>query len=132
MENAFASLPTALQDYFDGFHHGDVEALRRIFHPHCHLYCATDGKLADDDMETVYARVAGRASPASNKEPRHDLILSIDRSSPVSAFVKLQISIGARLYTDYLSLLRIDGKWRIISKTYAYAALPAPAKMAAE
>ena len=132
MENGFAEITEALQDYFDGFHHGDVARLRRIFHPQCHLYCATGGKLTDDDMETVYARVAGRPSPASAHEPRHNALLSIDRSSPISALVKLQISIGARLFTDYLSLLKIDGQWRIISKTYAFVPLPAAAKIAAE
>ena len=125
MQSEYAQIAKALQPYFDGFYNGDVVALRRIFHPACHLYNAGEGRLADDNMETVYARVANRASPASNGEPRHDAILGIDISSPVCALARVRIAIGARLFTDYLNLLKIDGEWRIIAKVFSWTALPA-------
>jgi putative lumazine-binding protein len=30
-----------------------------------------------------------------------------------------------RLYTDFLSLLRIEGRWQIVAKTYSWTTLPA-------
>ena len=132
MDSTYNEIAEALRHYFDGFYEGDTGKLRRIFHPNAHLYSAADGPLADDDMETVYARVAGRASPASRGEARLDRILSIDKSGPESAFVKLQIAIGPKLYTDYLSLLRIDGRWQIISKTYTHQLLAQAKAHAAE
>jgi 4-oxalocrotonate tautomerase len=133
MTNQYAEIAQALQLYFDGFYDGDVARLRRIFHPACHLSHANDGKLAHDDMETVYARVAGRASPAKNGEARRDVILGIDLSSPTSALARVQIAIGPRLFTDYLNLLKIDGEWRIIAKVFSWVDLPAVArKQAAE
>lgn len=124
MHSAYDEIARALPLYFDGFYAGDVAALRRIFHPACHLYNGSEGRLADDDMETVYARVAGRASPASKGEVRRDAVLGIDVSSPVSALARVQIAIGSRLFTDYLNLLKLDGEWRIIAKVFSWTELP--------
>jgi len=133
MQSTYAEISTALQLYFDGFYNCDVAALRRIFHPVCHLSHANDGALVHDDMETVYARVAARVSPARNGEQRRDVILSIDASSPISALARVQIAIGPRLFTDYLSLLKVDGQWRIIAKVYSWVEMPAVTqKQAAE
>ena len=91
---------------------------------------ATDGPLADDDMDTVYARVAGRTSPAAANQKRLDRVLSIDRSGPESALAKVQIAIGAKLFTDYLNLLQIDGRWRIVSKLYTYVPIEVDTEVA--
>jgi len=107
-----------LKLYCDGFHYGDVEKLRQAFHPNCHLYSAPEGELVDHDMPTVFARVEGRENPADRGDPRHDNIISIDFSSPTSAFVKLQISVSPNLFTDYLTLLKVNGTWRIVTKTF--------------
>lgn len=83
-------------------------------------------------MAAVYARVEGREAPAKRNDPRQDRILSIDMSGPESALAKVQIAIGSKLYTDYLSMLKIDGEWRIISKTYTHVLLAAARAEAAE
>src|SRR3546814_19253114 len=57
---------------------GDVEKMRRVFHPCCHLYSAPDGALDDSDLESYLARVASRESPLALKQKRYDALLSID------------------------------------------------------
>lgn len=111
-----------LQDYFDGFYTGDVGKLQGVFHANCHLYSATDGALQDDDMPAVYARVANREPPAERRQPRKDRVLTIDQAAPELALAKVQLAIGPKLFTDYLSLMRIDGRWQIIAKAYSYVA----------
>lgn len=106
--------------------------LKQIFHERCHLFSATDGPLSDDDMETVYKRVTSRTPGSKSGEVRLDRILSIDMSGPEAALVKLQIAIGPKLFTDYLSLLKLDGRWKIVSKTYTYVAREAAARPAAQ
>jgi hypothetical protein len=120
MDRSFDEIARALDAYFDGFYEGDVGKLEQIFHPSAHLYSAADGPLMDDPMDAVYARVRGRTPPASQRQKREDRILSIDRSGPEAALVKVQLAIGEKLFTDYLTLLKIDGRWQIISKTYTY------------
>jgi 4-oxalocrotonate tautomerase len=120
MDKSYSEIVQVLQDYFDGFYASDVAKLKGVFHPNCHLMSATAGPLADDDMDAVYARVAGREPPAAVDQKRRDRVLSIDRSGPEAALAKVEIAIGPRLYTDYLNLLRIDGRWWIVSKIYTY------------
>lgn len=132
MTTAFADVTELMQRYFDGFYNGDVDLLKTVFHPSCHLLSARDGGLTDDDMEAVYKRVANRTAPAANGEVNRDRILSIDLANPELALAKVQIAIGQKLFTDYLNCIRIDGEWKIISKVFTYdlmeeAAAPAQA-----
>ncbi|NQV98625.1 MAG: nuclear transport factor 2 family protein [Rhodospirillales bacterium] len=124
MSNDSADIAKALVPYFDGFFEGDVEKLKRIFHPSCHLYCATHDPMTDFDMETVYGRVAGRTKPSERGDPREDGIITIDQSGPECAFAKIYISLGNQRFTDYLTLLKIDNRWQIITKTFTYVARP--------
>ena len=132
MDATYQEITHALSNYLNGFYEGDVEMLRQVFHPAAHLYSATGGPLVNDDMETVYARVAARPSPASKAERRHDRILSIDKSGPESALAKVQIAIAPKLYTDHLSMLKLDGRWQIISKTFTHVPLNTALAEAAE
>lgn len=130
-----AQIVEVLKIYFDGWHYGDPERLKRVFHPSCHLYCAIGGKLDDDGMDKVYGYVAGRPSPKSQGAPRRDLILTIDLSGAGAACAKVQLLINGKLFTDYLSLLRLDEGWRIVAKTFSHVPFsdepPAPATTAA-
>ena len=125
MDQSYAEIERALDTYFDGFFEGDVEKLKRIFHPQCHFYSAADGPLHDDDMLAIYEHVNTRLAPRDRTIPRQDRIFSIDVFGPEAALAKVQIAYGDKLYTDYLTLLQIDGRWQIISKTYTYVLLEA-------
>ena len=48
-----------------------------------------------------------------------DRILQIDQASPTAAFVKLQCAIPPRYFTDYLSLLKVEGRWQVAQKVFA-------------
>ena len=131
MTTAFAEVTELMQRYFDGFHNGDVELLKTVFHPDCHLLSAREGTLANDDMDAVYARVANRTAPSVAGEGRRDRILSIDLANPEMALAKVQISIGPKLFTDYLNCVRLDGEWKIISKVYTFDLLTEAASVQA-
>ena len=107
MDKSYEDIAGALTDYFDGFYACDVDTLKNVFHPACHLYSATNGDLVDNDMENVYRRLAERESPASRGDARIDRILSIDKSDDGTALVKLQIAIGDKLFHEGLE--NLDG-----------------------
>ena len=118
MSTAYAEIATALESYFTGFFDGDVEKLQQIFHPNAHLYAAIGGVLTDRNMEKVYEGVRGRESSVERGFERFDRILSIDQSGPEAAIAKVQIALGDQLYTDFLNMLKLDGRWQIISKVF--------------
>ena len=131
MSDSYQEIVAVLNDYFDGFYNSDIDTLKKAFHPNCHLYTAGDGSLADDDMETVYARVAKRGEdgegPSNKNAPRFDRIISIDTSGPECAFAKVRMAVAPRYFTDYLTLIKMDGNWRIITKTFSSVDLAAEA-----
>ncbi len=120
MSSAYSEVTAVLNRYFDGFYTGDVDTLKSVFHPRCHLYSATTGDVVDDDMTAVYARVAAREAPAKRSEVRADRILSIAFSDDVTALATVEIGIGDKLFTDYLNFVCVDGRWQIISKIYTF------------
>ncbi len=132
MDSAYTEIVEVLKGYFDGFYEGNADKLKKVFHPNCHLYYAPDGVLQDDSMETVYERVRDRTAPLVAGQARSDQIFSIDRSSSGSALAKVQIAIGDRLFTDYLSLLKIDGRWQIVAKSFSWVSISAGLSKAAE
>lgn len=106
--------------YLDGLHHGDVGLLGAVFHPKAVYACATDGTLTHLQMEEYLPIVAARPSPASQGQARQDRILSIDLAGPVTALARVECAIGVKHFTDLLSLIRLDGRWQIIAKTFHF------------
>jgi hypothetical protein len=62
--------------------------------------------------------VEGRKSAKANGSERRDRIVSIDFSGPGTAFAKVECQIPPRYFTDYLTLLKTDGRWQVISKSF--------------
>jgi hypothetical protein len=104
--------------YLDGLYEGDTGKLAQAFHEVSHLYSVSDGGVADVPREKWLEFVKGRASPKSKDLKRTDRIVSIDLSGPETAFVKVECSIHPRYFTDYLTLLKLNGGWKVVSKTY--------------
>lgn len=53
-----------------------------------------------------------------------DAILQVDQSGPTTAFVKLKCQIPPRHFTDYLNLLKVDGRWVVAQKVFATVVTP--------
>ena len=104
--------------YLDGLYEGDTSKLAQAFHEVSHLYSVSDGGVADVPREKWFEFVKGRASPKSKGLKRTDRIVSVDFSGPETAFVKVECSIHPRYFTDYLTLLNLNGGWKVVSKTY--------------
>ena len=118
MDLGLNEVKATLSDYFDGIYDSSEDKLRSAFHPDAHIYSATDGTLADFPLDTFVDRVTSRESCSSQGAPRTDKIVSIDFSGPNSALAKVELSIPGTDFVDFLSLMKIDGRWRIIAKTY--------------
>ena len=114
--------PTAAMNlYFDGIYYSDVARLAQVFHPHAIYVCATDMPLVYKNMEEYFAIVAAREAPASRGEARVDEVVSIDMAGENTAFVKAHCAIGPKYFTDFLTFIRVDGRWQIISKVFHFA-----------
>ena len=118
MATELEAIEKVIWTYLDGLYEGDTGKLGQAFHEGSHLYSTNDGGVADVPREKWLEMVKGRPSAKSKGLKRTDRIISIDMAGPETAFVKLECSIHPRYFTDYLSLLKLNGGWRIVSKTF--------------
>jgi 4-oxalocrotonate tautomerase len=116
MDQGLDEIRATLSDYFDGIYHGSEDKLRSAFHPSAHIYAATDGALIDFPLDDFVARSTSR--DRSGAEPRTDKIIAIDFAGATSASAKVELCIPGTDFVDFLSLMKIDGRWRIIAKTF--------------
>ena len=114
-----AEIEAVVQTYLDGLYEGDADKLASAFHPTSSLTYEENGALTPLPRDRWLEAVRDRPSPKSRGLPRHDRILQIDQASPTAAFVKLQCAIPPRYFTDYLSLLKVEGRWQVAQKVFA-------------
>ena len=118
--NDEAQIRALLQDYFDGLHFSDAVRLGRVFHASAMYACATSGTLQQLDMAAYLPMVAARPSPASLGQAREDEIASIEMAGPVTALARVHCTIAPKRFTDLLTLVRLDGEWRILAKVFHF------------
>jgi len=107
-----AAIEATLADYLEGGRSGDVDRLRRAFHPSARLQFVRDGQYHEWALEEYLgARTPGRRSGHRTR------VLSIDFAG-TSATAKLELDFGGYKFIDYMSLLKIDGRWWIVNKVF--------------
>lgn len=114
-------ITATLMDYIDGTANGDPEQVRRAFHPDFNLYTVNDG---DSLWIRSGAKYIDGIKPGE-KNNRQGRIISIDVEGN-AAMAKAEIAIpGWRIFTDYFLLLKYEGTWRIVQKSYSWRPWPA-------
>ena len=116
----YGEVATAMALYFDGLYHSDTARLARVFHPEARYACATEGSLLHLTMDAYFPVVDKRPSPASRGDARADRIVSIEFAGPVTAFVRAECRIGPKRFTDFLTFVRLDGRWQILAKIFHF------------
>lgn len=110
-----AAVREAIQHYFQGHATGQGEHFRKAFHPDAKLFFIRDGKLTQWTSEEYISRAGGK--PAPDEAQRKRRIDSIDITGN-AAVVKLTLDYPNVVFTDYMSMLKIDGQWKIVNKTF--------------
>jgi Putative lumazine-binding len=119
MSDEAAAIRTVAQTYLDSLYEGDADKLAFVFHPTSALTWEENGALTPLPRDQWLEAVRNRPSAKARGLPRQDEILQIDQASPTMAFVKLKCAIPPRFFTDYLSFLKVEGKWQIAQKVFA-------------
>jgi len=110
-----AGVRQALEHYLRGHATGLGEHHRKAFHPEAKLFFTRDGKLAQRTSEEYIAGSPGK--PAADEARRKRSIESIDITGD-AAVAKIVLDYPDVKFTDYMSLLKIDGEWKIVNKTF--------------
>lgn len=124
---AFADVYELLGQYFDTLYYCDLEKFDAVFHPQAIYATADETPFLYRGMPAYREVMAQRQSPASRGEPRRDFIDAIEFAGENTALARVRCSIGERDFLDLLSLVRTEGRWRIIAKIFQIIEKPGEA-----
>ena len=117
--NQHSAVTAVLEDYLEGLFHGDTRRLRRVFHPRAIYASPSEHPLLYRTMEEYFPVVEARPVPSVTGDTRDDeQLLSIEFGSDDMAFARVTCGFLGKRFTDFLTLVREDGRWQIISKVF--------------
>ena len=123
---AFAGIATAqdaekdavrvpLENYLKGHATGDGEFFRKAFHTEGSLIFIREGKYTTRSFADYIAGASGK--PAADEAKRKRWIESVDIKGN-AASAKIILDYPTVRFVDYMSLLKINGEWKIINKSF--------------
>lgn len=105
-----------LMHYIEGTANGEPDRLRIAFHPDFNLYTITK----EDSLRIRSGKKYISNVKKGKKSNRIGRIISIDYEKD-AAIAKVEIVIpNWRIFTDYFLLLKYQGSWKIVHKSYTW------------
>lgn len=112
-----------LENYLKGHATGDGEYMKKAFHTEGNLVFIRDGKFTTRSFAEYIGGFTGK--PAADEAKRKRWIESIDVVGN-AASAKIILDYPNAKLTDYMSLLKIDGEWKIVNKIFTAEPKPQP------
>ena len=121
-----SAITEVVQLYIDGSRDGDADKLRRAFHPDARMFGSLAGQRIDVPIEEFFALASGR--PADVDGTYEARVVSLEQvDDAATAAIEETGFWGTLSFTDFFSLARIDGEWKIVNKTFAHTGGEPPA-----
>jgi hypothetical protein len=110
-----SAIRAVVQRYLHGLKFNDTVSLHEAFWPEAKLFAIRpNGQISELTQAKWYSMFTANAG----KEEQGDLrIANVDITGNAAAVKVVEDYPGSR-YTDYLNLLRINGRWWIVNKIY--------------
>ena len=118
------SVKIPLENYLKGHATGDPEYFRKAFHTDGNLIFIRDGKYSTRSFAEYIGGANGKPAPDEDKRKRS--IESIDVFGN-AASAKIILDYPNVKFVDYMSLLKINGEWKIVNKIFYAEPKTAPA-----
>src|SRR6476661_4032662 len=115
-EGEHAELVAVARDYLDGMFYADETKLRRAFHPQSLQVGHYRGRLEYDPLDTFIKSVTG--GPTSMPGTSYYAEIAVLEVAFDIAVVKVVDDWLGERYTDYLTMLKHDGRWSIVNKAF--------------
>jgi hypothetical protein len=112
-----AAIRESARLYFDGGTNADSNALRQAFHPDAKMLYVRDGKYVAVPIGEYITRV-GSGKPAAPGAAPQKRVVAIDRFGNAATAKLEQRRPDGSVIVDYMSLLKVDGRWMIVNKIF--------------
>ena len=114
-EKAAARVP--LENYLQGHATGNPEFMRKAFHTEGNLIFIREGKYSTRSFAEYINGMGGKPAPDEDKRKRW--IESVDVAGN-AAVGKIILDYPNGKFVDYMTLLKINGEWKIINKSFHF------------
>lgn len=104
-----------LENYIKAQVTGDGDLIRKAFHTEAKVMFFANEKFNQWSAEEFAARFTGKPAADEAKRKRSFEILDIAGNA---AIAKVVLDYPTVKFTDYMTLLKIDGEWKIINKSF--------------
>ncbi len=109
-----------LSIYFDALYEADADKLSGVLRPDGIYVSTTPEDYLNRTIPEYLDVVSKREAPKARGELRDERITSIEFGGTNMAFVRLNMSMMGRRYTDFLTLYKEGGNWQIMAKIFSY------------
>ena len=110
-----AAVRVPVENYIKGHETGDGEYIKKAFHTEGNMIFVRDGKYMTRSFAEYIKGFTGK--PAADEKDRKRSIESIDVVGN-AAVAKVILDYPTVKFTDYFTLLKIDGEWKIVNKSF--------------
>ncbi len=111
--NDLQLIETTINHYLNGMTTHNAKSFEEAFHPNATM------KWIDKKYEEVNAIEALSAYVKANDPVKTKTSIMAINIAGDAASAQLELEYDTFSYIDFMHLLKIDGKWKIVSKTYA-------------
>lgn len=112
------AIRSVLNKYAEGCHTGNIALIRTAFHPQAMMYGVSGENVVITPIEGLYAYLEANEPPQKTGENHQSFITDIRVESGAAVAETVQESAYGNDYTNYFQLLKINGEWLIVSKSY--------------
>ena len=104
-----------VKGYVEGLKTGSVEQLKKTFHQDAVMYGHLGEQLSGGSINNLYTYIE-KFGAATNIRTN----LTVLHKTPTTAIVRVEMENDAANedFTDYHSLIKIDGEWKVIAKLF--------------
>ena len=113
------AITAVVQLYIDGSATGDASKLKQAFHPDARMYGSLGDQRMDMPIHELYPML--EAQPMDVNGSYEASVTAVDQVGD-AAIARLEESgcWGSVSFVDFFLLARIDGAWKIVSKSFAH------------
>ena len=107
--------------YIDGVKNGNVDSLRKAFHPQSSMFGYKGAELFITPIEGLFDYVAGTTPPAKAGPIGEQYATTITGISVTGAAATVEMAMDGyheHDFVDFFQLLKTDGRWWIVSKAF--------------
>ena len=110
-----SGIRACVQKYIDGSARGDADLLADAFHPDARMYGYFGGNFMSVPIEEFFT-IARQSGPAGDGYRAEVQSVALEGTAAVATLV--EENYLAHDFVDYFSMIKVEGEWKIVNKTF--------------